>query len=89
VDVFTITALATAITSMSTNLSGSPVEGDSLLIWIKDDGTARGITWGASFVAMDDTSLPTTTVANKYMYFTFYYNATKAAWIFTGFGQHS
>lgn len=79
VDMFTITALATAITSMTTNLSGTPTEGQSLIIRIKDNGTARAITWGASFVARGAT-LPTTTVLSKYLYIGFIYNSVAAIW---------
>lgn len=61
VDIYKITALSTAITSMSSSLSGTPVDGDILEIQITDDGTARGITWGASFVSTTVT-LPATTV---------------------------
>lgn len=50
-DIFQITGLGQAITSMSTNLSGSPNEGDMMMIQITDNGTARAITWGASFVS--------------------------------------
>lgn len=78
-DIFTITALATAITSMTTNLSGTPVNGQKLTIRIKDDGTARAITWGASFASRGAT-LPTTTVISKYLYVGFMYNSTAAVW---------
>lgn len=44
-DAVTITALAAAITSMTTNLSGTPSNFDKLIIRIKDNGTARAITW--------------------------------------------
>ena len=74
-DIHTITALATAITSMTTNLSGTPVNGQKLIIRIKDDGTARGIVWGASFASRGAT-LPTTTVLGKYQYNGFIYNST-------------
>ncbi len=60
-DIFEIVGLAQAITSMTTNLSGSPVEGDMIQIIIKDNGTARNIAWGASFVS-STVFLPTTTV---------------------------
>lgn len=76
---FTITALATAITSMTTNLTGTPVEGQKLIIRIKDDGTARAITWGASFVSRGAT-LPTTTILGKYHYVGFIYNGTASKW---------
>lgn len=78
-DIFTITALAEAITSMTTNLTGTPVNGQKLIIRIKDDGTARAITWGASFVSRGAT-LPTTTVLGKYTYCGFLYNSTATIW---------
>lgn len=59
VDLYTITAQTVDITSMTSNLSGTPTEGDVLEIWIT--GTAsRAITWGASFAA-SAIALPTTT----------------------------
>jgi len=60
-DVATITGLAQAITSFTTNLSGTPNSCDFLEIQITDNGTARAITWGASFAATT-VALPTTTV---------------------------
>lgn len=78
-DIFTITAQAEAITSMTTNLTGTPVNGQKLIIRIKDDGTARGITWGASFASRGAT-LPTTTVLGKYHYIGFMYNSTASVW---------
>lgn len=80
VDMFTITALATAITSMTTNLSGTPTEGQKLVIRIKDNGTARAITWGASFRASSDLALPTTTTLSKTLYCGFIWNATDSKW---------
>ncbi len=63
-DLHRITALAVAITSMTTNLSGTPTHGQKLIIEILDNGTAKAITWGASFRSTN-VSLPTTTTANK------------------------
>lgn len=60
VDIYKLTAQAADITSFTSNLSGTPVDGDILEIQIT--GTAaRAITWGASFVSSTVT-LPTTTV---------------------------
>ena len=78
-DIHTITALATAITSFTTNLSGTPVNGQKLIIRIKDNGTARAITWGASFASRGAT-LPTTTVLGKYQYNGFIWNSTTSTW---------
>ncbi len=78
-DEFTITALATNITSMSTNLTGTPVNGQKLVVRIKDDGNARSISWGSSY-ASTTVALPTTTVAGVTMYVGFIYNSTSAVW---------
>lgn len=60
VDIYKLTAQAVDITSFTTNLSGTPNDGEILEIQIT--GTAaRAITWGASFVA-STVSLPSTTV---------------------------
>ena len=61
VDVFVITAQAEAITSMTSGLVGTPVEGQRLWVRITDDGTGRAITWGSSFTG----TLLSTTLANK------------------------
>lgn len=62
-DTFKITGLAQAITSMTTNLSGTPIEWQMALFDITDNGTARAITRGSSF-SNTTLSRPTTTVAS-------------------------
>lgn len=58
-DVYKITALAENITSFTTNLTGTPNDGDILVIEITGTAT-RSITWGSAFV--DSTvELPTAT----------------------------
>lgn len=79
VDAHSITALAATITSMTTNLSGTPTNFQKLTIRIKDNGTARGITWGASFAAMG-VALPTTTVISKVLTIGFIYDSVAAIW---------
>jgi hypothetical protein len=78
-DVASITGLAQAITSMTTNLSGTPVAGDLLMIQITDNGTARAITWGASF-ASTTVTLPTTTVISTMLRVGFQWNSTTSKW---------
>lgn len=78
-DCVTITALAAAINTMSTNLSGTPVNFQKLIFRIKDDGTARAITWGASFVAKG-AALPTTTILGKLLTVGFIYDTVAATW---------
>jgi len=80
-DLFTITALAAAITSMTTNLTGTPVNGQKLMIRIKDNATARAITWGASFVASGASALPTTTTISKTHTVSFIYDSVAVKWV--------
>ncbi len=78
VDMYTITALTVAITSMSTNLSGTPTDGQTL--WIAITGTAtRAITWGASFEA-STMALPTTTVSTNRLDVGFVWNTATSKW---------
>lgn len=78
-DAVDITALAADITSMTTNLSGTPTNFQRLLYRIKDNGSARAINWGASFVALG-VALPTTTVAGKILTVGFIHDTTTGKW---------
>lgn len=78
-DAVTITALAAAITSMTTNLTGTPTNFQRLIIRIKDNGTARAISWGASFED-GSVALPTTTVLGKTLLVGLVYDAVDAKW---------
>ncbi len=73
-----LTAQAAAITSFTTNLSGTPNNGDKL--WISITGTAaRAITWGSKFEA-STVALPTTTVLTNRLDVEFIWNATTSKW---------
>lgn len=74
---YSITALAEAATFAAP--SGTPVNGDMLLIRIKDNGTARALTWNAIYDGLDDT-LPSTTTLGKVMYILFIYNSASSKW---------
>ena len=78
-DVVHLTALAAAITSMTTNLTGTPVDGDTLRVSFTDNGTARAIAWGASFEA-STVALPTTTVANTRLDVGLFWNTETSKW---------
>lgn len=74
VDYFSITAQTEAITSMTTNLTGTPTTAQQLRVDIT--GTAaRAITWGASF-ANGPVALPTTTVTTTRLYVLLEYDGT-------------
>jgi hypothetical protein len=72
-DLVTITAQAVGLTLA--NPTGAFVEGQSLIIRIKDNGTARSIAYGTNFRAIGVTA-PTTTVANNTLYIGCIYNST-------------
>lgn len=76
-DCVDITAQAEAITNMSTNLSGTPTNKQMLIYQIKDDWTARAITWWTSFVA-GWVALPSTTVLSKILTVGFIYNTANS-----------
>lgn len=80
VDAYIITAQAAAITSFTTNLSGTPTEGQLLLISITDNGTARALTFGASFEASGTVALPTTTVISTRLDILFIWNVVTSKW---------
>lgn len=81
VDQYNITALAVDITSFTTNLAGTPVSGQRLAIRIKDNATARAITWGASFISSGTATLPTTTIISKTHHIGFFYDEVAAKWV--------
>ncbi|MBT9168339.1 MAG: hypothetical protein DDT19_01684 [Syntrophomonadaceae bacterium] len=76
-DIFVITAQAGAL--LFNAPGGAPVQGQRLVIRIRDNGTARALTWNAVFRAMG-TALPSTTVVNKTKYLGFFYNLTEVRW---------
>lgn len=79
VGMHTITALATNITSFTTNLSGTPVNGQKLIIRIQDSGSGQTIAWGASFEDAGGT-LPTSITAGKKAYVGLIYNSADSKW---------
>lgn len=87
-DIFQVTALATAITSFTTNLSGTPNDGQKLMIEVLDNATPRAITWGASFASGPGT-LPTTTVTSKWLYVGLEWSASRSKWICLAAGSEA
>lgn len=79
-DRYTITALAANITSFTTNLTGTPIDGDLLEIRLLDNGTARTIAWGASFGSTTNATLPTTTVISTTLRILLEWNSANSLW---------
>jgi hypothetical protein len=79
-DVFNAFALDGGITLAAP--SGTPVDGQKLILRLRDDGTARAITWTTSSGAYREigVTLPTTTTATKITYVGCVYNSTDSFW---------
>lgn len=86
VDMHVITAQAEAAAFAAP--TGSPTQGQRLIIRIKDNGTARGLTWNAIYRAMGS-ALPATTVLGKTLYLGFMYNATDTKWDLVALAQEA
>lgn len=78
-DIQNFTGVGAAITSMTTNLSGTPADGDLIEFRFLDDGNARAITWGTSFAATT-VALPTTTVISTTLRVGFEWLASASKW---------
>ena len=76
-DLVKITAQAEGLTLA--NPTGTFAEGQSLIIRIKDNGTARAIAYDTNYRAIGVT-LPTTTVLSKTTYLGIIYNETDTKW---------
>lgn len=79
-DQYNITALATAATVATP--SGTPVDGQRLILRFEDNGTARALTWTTSSGAYRavGVTLPTTTVASRVTYVGCIYNTQDVFW---------
>lgn len=83
-DMYTVTALATNPTIAAP--SGTPVNGQKLILRIKDNGVSRAITWTTSIggYRVVGTVLPTTTTTNKTIYIGCMYNSADSYWDVVG-----
>lgn len=77
-DLFILTGQDQALTYAAP--TGSPLGGQKIMFRLKDNGTARSITWNAIYRASADLALPTITVPNKTLYIGFIYNITDTKW---------
>lgn len=76
-DVIAVTALASALTINMP--AGSPANCQAILFRIKDNGTARGLTWNGVYRGIGVT-IPNATVASKTLYVACRYNAQETKW---------
>lgn len=80
-DAVKITAQAAGLTLA--NPSGTPTGMQAMIIRIKDNGTARSITYGTQYRAIGVT-IPSTTVINKTLYLGLIWNADDSKWDIIG-----
>jgi hypothetical protein len=72
-----------AVTTIN-NPSGTPVEGQRLMMRVKSDASAHALTWSGTQWRASGASgapaLPTTTTASKNFYAGFVWNSTDSRW---------
>ena len=85
-DLVVITAQAAALTIA--NPTGTMVQGQALMIRIKDNGTARTIGFGTNYRSIGIT-LPTTTVISKTLYLGCIWNSTDTKFDVIGLNQEA
>jgi len=85
-DIVTITAQAVGLTLA--NPSGTPTDGQAIVIRILDNGTGRTITYGAAYRAIGVTLL-TTTTASKTSYLGGFWNAADSKFDITAVGEEA
>lgn len=77
-DIVAVSAQAQALTIAAP--SGSQSDGQRVTIRLRDDGTARALTWNAAYSSWDGSAFPTTTVIGKTMIYEFVWNAGTSKW---------
>lgn len=73
-----VTAQAAGLTIAAP--TGTPTDGQRLIIRVKDNGTSRAITWNAIYTAFYPQDLRTATVITKPFLYEFIYNSTETQW---------
>lgn len=71
---------AQAVTANFSAPSGTPANGNLLLIRIKDNGSAQSLGWNGIYRPVAVNTLPSVTTAGKTMYLGFKYNSSDNRW---------
>ena len=83
-DIVTVSAQAEHIRFANPSPAYTVVNGQKFIIRIKDDGTVRNIAWGSVGATYQyraiQSSLPSTTIADKTLYLGFIYNLADTKW---------
>lgn len=83
--IYDVTALAVPATINVPSFTAQ--NGMSFIIRIKDNGTARALTWAAGYTNVSGLDTPTTTIANKLLTVGAMYNSTTSKWEIQGINQ--
>jgi hypothetical protein len=81
-EIYLVTALA-ANATIAAPTGETPVDGQTLMIRILDNGTSRTLSWNSIYRGGDIT-LPTATTIGRTMYCQFIYNSAASKWDFLG-----
>ncbi len=85
-DLYVVTALAETATFGAP--TGTPVDGQSLMLRIKDNGTAKSLVFNAIYRASTNLPLPFITLAGKTAYLGFVYNSNAGKWDFIAYVEN-
>lgn len=85
---FNVTAQAAALAIANSATPANLLDGQGILFRIKDNGTARAISWGTQYRVVGVT-LPTTTVISKTLYVGAKWNAADTKWDVLAVGQEA
>lgn len=85
---FNVTAQAAALAIANSATPANLLDGQGILFRIKDNGTARAISWGTQYRIIGVT-LPTTTVVSKTLYVGAKWNAADTKWDVIAVGQEA
>lgn len=77
-DLIAISAQAGALTIGAP--SGTPTDGQRLMVRIRDDGTSRALTWNAAYTAFNPGDLPSATIVGMTLIFDFVWNDDLSKW---------
>lgn len=77
-DMYTVTALAQSATFGAP--TGTPTNGQGLIIRILDNGTARALDFNAAYRFSANLPKPTTTILSKTLYLGFIWNSASSTW---------
>ncbi|MBU1092540.1 hypothetical protein KJ836_02645 [Patescibacteria group bacterium] len=77
-DIFTVTAQNG--TAVFATPAGTPASGDTLVMRLRDNGTAAALSFGTVYNFSTELTAPTTTVASKTLYMGFIWNEINSKW---------